>query len=91
MDNINIYDELKEINKSIVELRTTVQNFSQTLSDVKIKLDNVIPRVQTLEDSKKDMAEFETTRDKKQNRIITYIFILFTAINIIIQVAFKLI
>jgi len=59
MDNINIYDELKEINKSIVELRTTVQNFSQTLSDVKIKLDNVIPRVQTLEDSKKDMAEFE--------------------------------
>jgi len=91
MDNINIYDELKEINKSIVELRTTVQNFSQTLSDVKIKLDNVIPRVQTLEDSKKDMAEFETTRDKKQNRIITYIFILFTAINIIIQVTFKLI
>jgi len=91
MDEINIYNELKEINKSIVELRTTVQNFSQTLSDVKNKLDNVIPRVQTLEDSKKDLAEFETTRDKKQNRVITYIFILFTAINIIIQVTFKLI
>ena len=91
MDNINIYDELKEINKSIVELRTTVQNVSQTLSDVKNKLDNIIPRVQTLEDSKKDMAEFESDRDKKQNRIITYIFILFTAINIIIQVTFKLI
>jgi len=91
MDNINIYNELKEINKSIVELRTTVQNVSQTLSDVKNKLDNVIPRVQTLEDSKKDMAEFESDRDKKQNRVITYIFILFTAINIIIQVTFKLI
>jgi len=91
MDEINIYNELKEINKSIVELRTTVQNISQTLSDVKNKLDNVIPRVQTLEDSKKDMAEFESDRDKKQNRIITYIFILFTAINIIIQVGFKLI
>jgi len=37
------------------------------------------------------MTEFEETRDKKQNRIITYIFILFTAINIIIQVGFKLI
>jgi t-SNARE complex subunit (syntaxin) len=90
MDNINIYNELKEINQSIVELRTTVQNLSQTLSDVKSKLDNVIPRVQTLEDSKKDMAEFEEARDKRQNRVITYVFLLFTAINVIIQVAFKL-
>jgi t-SNARE complex subunit (syntaxin) len=90
MDDINIYNELKEINQSIVELRTTVQNLSQTLSEVKSKLDNVIPRVQTLEDSKKDMAEFEEARDKRQNRIITYIFILFTAINIIIDIAFKL-
>jgi t-SNARE complex subunit (syntaxin) len=90
MDNINIYDELKEINQSIVELRTTVQNLSQTLSEVKSKLDNVIPRVQTLEDSKKDMAEFEEARDKRQNRVITYIFLLFTAINVIIQVTFKL-
>ena len=90
MDNINIYNELKEINQSIVELRTTVQNLSQTLSDVKNKLDNVIPRVQTLEDSKKDMAEFEEARDKRQNRVITYVFLLFTVINVIIQVAFKL-
>jgi t-SNARE complex subunit (syntaxin) len=90
MDNINIYNELKEINQSIVELRTTVQNLSQTLSDVKSKLDNVIPRVQTLEDSKKDMAEFEEARDKRQNRVITYVFLLFTAINVIIQVAFKI-
>jgi len=90
MDDINIYNELKEINQSIVELRTTVQNLSQTLSDVKSKLDNVIPRVQTLEDSKKDMAEFEEARDKRQNRVITYVFLLFTAINVIIQVAFKL-
>jgi t-SNARE complex subunit (syntaxin) len=90
MDNINIYNELKEINQSIVELRTTVQNLSQTLSDVKSKLDNVIPRVQTLEDSKKDMAEFEEARDKRQNRVITYVFLLFTVINVIIQVAFKL-
>jgi t-SNARE complex subunit (syntaxin) len=90
MDNINIYNELKEINQSIVELRTTVQNLSQTLSDVKSKLDNVIPRVQTLEDSKKDMAEFEEARDKRQNRVITYVFLLFTVINVIIQVAFKI-
>jgi len=90
MNDINIYNELKEINQSIVELRTTVQNLSQTLSDVKSKLDNVIPRVQTLEDSKKDMAEFEEARDKRQNRVITYVFLLFTAINVIIQVAFKL-
>jgi t-SNARE complex subunit (syntaxin) len=90
MDNINIYNELKEINQSIVELRTTVQNLSQTLSEVKSKLDNVIPRVQTLEDSKKDMAEFEEARDKRQNRVITYVFLLFTAINVIIQVAFKI-
>jgi t-SNARE complex subunit (syntaxin) len=90
MDNINIYNELKEINQSIVELRTTVQNLSQTLSDVKSKLDNVIPRVQTLEDSKKDMAEFEEARDKRQNRVITYVFLLFTVINVIIQVTFKI-
>jgi len=90
MDNINIYNELKEINQSIVELRTTVQNLSQTLSDVKSKLDNIIPRVQTLEDSKKDMAEFEEARDKRQNRVITYVFLLFTVINVIIQVAFKI-
>ena len=90
MDNINIYNELKEINQSIVELRTTVQNLSQTLSDVKSKLDNIIPRVQTLEDSKKDMAEFEEARDKRQNRVITYVFLLFTVINIIIQVTFKI-
>jgi len=90
MDDINIYNELKEINQSIVELRTTVQNLSQTLSEVKSKLDNVIPRVQTLEDSKKDMAEFEEARDKRQNRVITYVFLLFTVINVIIQVAFKI-
>jgi hypothetical protein len=36
------------------------------------------------------MAEFEEARDKRQNRVITYVFLLFTVINVIIQVAFKL-
>lgn len=87
----NIYDELRQISNSIVELKTNISYITSDIAQIKSKIDNLMPRVQALENNKKDMKEFEQELDRKQSRITTYIFLLFTAINLAIAIIFKII
>ncbi len=87
----DLANKIALLSQNVASLTTSVDNLKDQVNNITNKIDNLVPRVITLENAGADEQKFQLRMNAQQQKYISYIFLIFTAINIIIGVVIKLI